>query len=717
MVIHNKFNKYYIKHHRNIRIVGLSSSFVFISLLTLSIFPIVSHQEEVVASPGDDPNALTHLNITTSEQTASVDLIPISSNGTFATSDDTTIVSNNTIDFSVDTTNYTGYNLSLKARADDTTPNLLTNSAASDSLTSITTAISEADFSDSTAAGASYNGQWGFKPSKFCSDPTDITTCNNNTSYLPAPTTAGTLLDTTTSANTTANNYTIAIGARADYTKPSGTYTNTYELIAIANPVAYAIEYWNVNNVNDADITWYVDGSNTAKKATFVKIGQQASATTTNTTITLNPTYTSGSAPTRNTYTFAGWCRNSTNHTQPGVNETVVAVQNSSNKVTAYNNPATMCNGTVPDYNTSTDDFIKAGDTTFKLDPTKDSTNIKLYAVWKPTTFAIAGIAANANMQTMTSTICSKVTPNQFTTMRDSRDNGANTYVIIKLMDGKCWMADNLNFDAYTYKSNVTTATTHATGTVGSTALNVFKNGGTRPGDRYATSAINSTNSTSGNWTASWSYSDPLINKSGTCQATRYICLYPYQKKTSGSPTYSGNYTSSTVISLYGTTWDSTTGEGTANITYNFGPGGYKVGTYYNYCAVTVGAYCYGNGTSGGTSSGNATEADICPYNWKLPVGGASGDFQNLYNKIGLITTSPAAPTNLLSFQAMLSTPVSGNYDGGSAYRQGTYGYLWSSTYSSATGMSFASVSGTVVNPQNVSSRFIGQPVRCITQS
>ena len=722
----------YIRRLKNVRTIGFLSTLSLLALTSLSIFPIINHQDQAEATLGT-PEVPT-LAMVVGKEKALVDLTPVNKNGTFASSDDTTVTTNTTAEFTVNTSNYTGYNLVFKASSADTNPDKLTNATTGDTLSSITTATSEADFSANTSAAATnYNGKWGFKPSKLSGVA--------NSNYLPAPTTSGTLLDTTTGANTTANNYTIAIGARADYTKPSGTYTNTYELIATANPVAYAILYYDLSGIgtassqkNDAGLTWNTVSGSTAKEATYTEISRQTSAINTAATITLTPP--TGMA--RDTYTFAGWCRNSTNHTQIGTNKTVTAIQNSSNKVTAYNNPSTMCNGAIPNYNTSTDYFIKAGDTTFKLDPTKDNNTpdgaIILTAVWKPTTFATAGIAANANMQTMTSTICNSTTPNQFTTLRDSRDNVS--YTIIKMLDGHCWMADNLDFDAYYYRNSISSSNTHITsGTTYTNVLNRFKGASGASystTDQYASASINSSNSasytdpspsshTTMDWTSSYSYSVPMVNRHGVCQNTLYMCLYPYQKKTSGSPTYTGEYDHTKVINLYGTTWDSTTGEGTANISYNFGPGGYKVGTYYNYCAATLGYFCWGDGTSAGSptqSQGtDITGMDICPANWKLPSSGASGDFQNLYNKIGLITTSPAAAINPLSFQAMLSTPVSGLRGSASAGRQGTYGLFWSSTYYDAMYMRYANASGAGVAPQNYGTpRLYGFSVRCVAQ-
>ena len=642
--------------------------------------------------------------------TASVDIVPTSSTGTFATS-----TSENRLSFDVTTSNYTGYTLTIEA-ADDN--GVLTNTNTGDTLSSITTATSESDFSAATTeAASSYNGKWGYKPSIFNSVA--------NTNYLPSPTTTASVLNYTTSANTTADSYTIDLGARVDYTKPSGTYTNTYILTATANPVAYAIEYWDLSGIssttlNDSGITWNNPTSGTAKEATYNKIATQAASTATSATITLAPiSTTTGSAlttPTRHTYTFAGWCRNSTDHTKLGVNNTIVAIQNSNNKVTAYHNPSTMCNGVVPDYNTSTDDFIKAGDTTFKLDPTKDNTNIILTAVRKPTTFTAAGIAANANMQSMTNAICKATTPNQFTTLKDARGSSTSTYVsytIIKLMDGNCWMADNLDLDVYAYKANLTTSNTHAD----NTALNYFKNGGnTSTTNRYPTGAINSTASTSytdpspvshstQDWSSSHSYTVPLANRHGSCTSstdTGYPCLGIYS---------AASYTHITPINYL---------DGNTAKPYNIGVGSYRVGTYYNYCATSAGYYCYDS-----THGTDDSVYDICPANWKLPVGGTNGDYRNLYVKIAGtdsstgITTSPNSATDPLSLQTMLSAPFSGGRHNiyNTAYWHGLYGVFWSSTFSSLDqiySMSVRNTSG--VNTRDYTPRYAGRSVRCIAQ-
>jgi len=629
--------------NKAIRTVGIFASFALTLLTVAAVFPITHKTDTAEATPGT-PEVPT-LTMVTGQENASVDVTPTSATGTFAAS-----ATADEAKFTVQTDNYTGYTLTIKANDN---AGQLTNSTTGDTLDSIAAATDQSTFT--TGSAATYNNKWGYKPSKFNSTA--------NTNYLPAPTTTASVLDKTTIANPTANTYTIALGARVDYTKPVGTYSSTYTLTAVANPVAYHISYY--------------DGVNTAV------IGNQQSETST-ASITVNPTYTSGSAPTRSTYTFKSWCLGTVNST---------TTYNTSTKT--YSNQATVCTGT--EYATGAN---------MPIDPTVDNTNIKLYAVWTPTTFDQAYAAASKTknattnhyqMQDINSTICSAVTINQYGTLTDSRDN--QNYTVGKLEDGHCWLADNLNLDVYTYRNTISTANTHITD---STALTSFRSGGGTASDEYAMTGIVA------GWTTSpnYSYSAPLQNRNGKCQSSTYQCLSPYQN---------ANYTYNNVIDKYGADPGSS-GSGTATTTYNIGPGSYKIGTYYNYCAASLGSYCYGNGTSTGSPSGNAT-TDICPLNWRLPSGGASGEYQALDTV--LQTKYPSTyrtSTSPFSMQTMLSTPVSGYYISGTAYRQGVYGYFWSSTYNSSTHMYYMSVLGTGVNPQGNDYRNGGRSVRCIAQ-
>ena len=277
-------------------------------------------------------------------------------------------------------------------------------------------------------------------------------------------------------------------------------------------------------------------------------------------------------------------------------------------------------------------------------------------------------------MQNMTTTMC----PTTPAVAIDSRDG--HEYTVAKLADGKCWMLDNLDLDltSSTVVNKLTSGNTNAS----ETALTYLKNGGGSASDQWAIDGLQLAN-----WgtTPDYSFSQALVNRGGSCDSSlnaSYPCVAPYQD---------ANYTNNTVIA-----------------SDNIGAGSYKIGTYYNYCAASAGSYCYGNGTSEGTPSGNAAY-DICPAGWRMPTGGASGEYQALATAIPGTTAGDAD-----SLQAQLSTPVSGAYRSGTAYRQGTYGLFWSSTIYTATNMYRMHVSGTAVSSQSSDNRTYGLSVRCI---
>lgn len=214
----------------------------------------------------------------------SLDLKPISPTGTFAKSDTAT----NTV--GVMTNYFAGYTLGIAASSTGADAANLIQTAGEGNeqtvvgrissigtVTGVTGAgITEQEFSN--ANNTQYNNTWGYK----------VTNLNTTTStnYLPAPTnTTSISMDTTNAANAnTANNYNIAIGARVDTEVPKGSYTNTFVVQVVANPIPYTITY----NKNTED--------------TVANMPSNVNTTTVNTSVTV------GSAPSRSGYNFVGWC-------------------------------------------------------------------------------------------------------------------------------------------------------------------------------------------------------------------------------------------------------------------------------------------------------------------------------------------------------------------------------------------------------------------------
>ena len=281
-----------------------------------------------------------------------------------------------------------------------------------------------------------------------------------------------------------------------------------------------------------------------------------------------------------------------------------------------------------------------------------------LYATWSK----LLTLADATNMQDLASNdYCTGTTIGDTATLTDSRDG--TTYTVGKLADGKCWMLDNLALDLT--NSTVLNAMSESNTNASNTTLSYLKNGGGTASDQYATAKV-------ANWTSYFSYSAPLVN-----MASKDIVPTSYNG--------TDDPMKDTVVT-----------------------GNWKVGGYYNYCAASAGSYCYGNGISAGTSSGNATE-DICPAGWRMPTGGISGEFQALYNNSSYNTYA--------NYRSALHLPLSGYFDNGSLRGQGSNGRWWSSTRVSNDEMDYLSANTSTIYPESYIIRDFGLSLRCVAGS
>ena len=280
-----------------------------------------------------------------------------------------------------------------------------------------------------------------------------------------------------------------------------------------------------------------------------------------------------------------------------------------------------------------------------------------LYATWRLLTLADA-----TNMQDLASNdYCTGTTIGDTAILTDSRDG--TTYTVGKLADGKCWMLDNLALDLT--NSSVLNAMSETNTNASNTTLGYLK--GTSTGttsDKYATAKVT-------NWTSDYSFSAPLVNM-----------------------------TNKDVIPTDATS--------TA--------GGYKIGGYYNYCAASAGSYCYGNGTSAGASSGNATE-DICPAGWRMPTGNTSGEYSALANAIYGSTGSTSNATDYANYRSALRLPIPGYFFDGTADAQGIFGGFWSSIRNENDDMYLLHLDTSVIYPTDSNvSRISGYSLRCVAE-
>lgn len=278
----------------------------------------------IMMGNGDTYATASTLSLSISNSTVSTSVAPTSGNGTFSKSSDTTI--------SASTNNATGYTLSISApsNAGSDYDKLINSGDNTAKLSSISSATTEAQFK--ALNGTAYNGKWGYLPSKYCSNGTS-STCAANSDFLPAPTTAGDVMDQTSLANSTANIYTIAIGTRIDSSVKTGSYSNSYIVKLVANAIPYSITY------NDGVVS---------------NMPSDVSSTTPDSTVNI-----SSDVPVRASYSFLGWCAG-----------------------TVTNNDGTdSCSGTV--YNPN------GGGTnlTYTLDQTGGSNVLSLVAMWKKMTY------------------------------------------------------------------------------------------------------------------------------------------------------------------------------------------------------------------------------------------------------------------------------------------------------------------------------------------
>ena len=266
------------------------------------------------------------ISISTSADNLPISILP-TPNGEFGKTN------NNTVTISTD--NYTGYSLLVKSSA--------TRAAVSsneDEIVSISDSINETTFSSSNT----YNNQLGFKPSQYITSNAGVDTLVQNSNYLPLPSISGDLLARTNAANAqnSSDSYTLEFAARADTSLPSGAYTYTYVLVAVANSITYNVTF-------DDNTTDTVTNMPVPNPQTTTIDGGTAAA---DSYMTL-----SDAIPVRNEKKFAGWCDVATTTDGTTGND--------------------VCSGAL----------YKAGDD-LPIDQTA-APNITLYAVWVDTLFPI----------------------------------------------------------------------------------------------------------------------------------------------------------------------------------------------------------------------------------------------------------------------------------------------------------------------------------------
>ena len=142
----------------------------------------------------------------------------------------------------------------------------------------------------------------------------------------------------------------------------------------------------------------------------------------------------------------------------------------------------------------------------------------------------------------------------------------------------------------------------------------------------------------------------------------------------------------------------------------------WKTGVLYNYCAATVGTYCYEYGSEYDAPDSLIDAVyDLCPANWRMPTGGSSGEYQALYSQYNTYTT----------LRNTFRLPMTGFYATSSLVMGGEIGNYWSSTfrsYQAGNEMTYQIYTLTIHRPSssvgttNSNNRTTGYPIRCIVK-
>ena len=246
----------------------LKHEIFFSSALILSLILISSNSVSATTSNVDyNISVGSSLNLEISSSTVSMTLNPASK--TFDTKN---------LGITVGTNYINGYNLYI-----DSSSTSLTNNEYSGTSYTIGT------LADTTTTGNFPAGYWGYRISSGNtgdSSITDTSAQSDSTNYYKF------IPNTLVSSSSTAinnNATTLTFATKIDYTKPAGTYTNTFTFSAIVNPVTYSITY--ADNTGDSTV------ANLPSPNPQTGMISGGSATL------------SSTVPTRDGYTFKSWCQ------------------------------------------------------------------------------------------------------------------------------------------------------------------------------------------------------------------------------------------------------------------------------------------------------------------------------------------------------------------------------------------------------------------------
>lgn len=279
----------------------------------------------------------------------------------------------------------------------------------------------------------------------------------------------------------------------------------------------------------------------------------------------------------------------------------------------------------------------------------------------------VAAFGGIQTMQAMTTSICDAAEVGDEVQLRDTRDG--KMYWVSKLVDGKCWMTQNLDLDLSTSKY------------LSPSDSDVVANW--MPAYSTATQATSSTILASHTGQRSWSLGDYRITNpiiSSSCGSGK--------NSAAGCPGHFTAYTTPTFVN----------GDINAH---------YILGNHYQWNAATA-------GTGGSITSGIASSS-ICPKGWRLPTSGTGGEFEKLVTALG--GTSSTNNVTQAPFYGVRGGFIWQNDDFFDA--AGDDGCYWSSTPypndgANAYSLSFRSTN--FLRPSSANGRAAGFSIRCVAR-
>ena len=644
----------YIQNLRNIRIAGLSSSFLLGLLALAIIIPLynVTGTEDTEAATGTAIDS--SITFTSTRSAASVAFNPTSTSGTFASS----TAGTSDAAFSITTTNSQGYTLKLKS-SNGTDLKTSTSAGTTSTLSTISTntGIESNSFTANT---------WGYLPSYYNSSA-------NTTKYYPATTTDITLR-TTSSANTTntSDSYTIGIGAKADLTREAGTYTlggnsSAMVLSYAVNPTAYEISY--------------KDNSGDSTVANMPTTTQSGSVSATSVALAPNKT------PTRTGYSLTGWCLGTVSNAGTSCSGTSIATNGTLALDRTTSNSATLYAIWTPNKYTCTKQYRLQNtdgtwgsyttDTTEQVAYNSTCSYSKTVTDYKGSETGSNGSAASTSA-TMNSTsgITLQVSlyRNTYALTVDkdstyiSSVTGSGTYRWGEVVPITATVADNSEFTTWTES---TTTGTFADANSASTTFTMSKSDTTIMANGK-TSKLWFQNASSANC-GSTMYdnrgNDTYKNVAYTTAMIGSLCWMTRNLDLPGGTTLTPDDTNLTTG--FTLPASSTSGFSEYNTDYV-----YNSSSTYNDTSCGSGNPCYSYysfytatahwGTQSAWSG--ISSVDICPKGWRLPTQAEYSTLVSSYNTGAKLVASP--------FYGVYS----GQYISGSFYDGGSYGYYWSST-------------------------------------